>query len=149
MRTFENSINRYVLLDDGIVVVHEINPEIERSAELVNGTFDDLERLIEGEPRPILWDLRPVLRFTALEWRQLLDRLEDFVTTLAIVVGEDTPGARSLFPTLAHLPYLRVRMFEDETEALRWLRREMDPDAASPWTDPNGSGSTEGRTLPR
>lgn len=124
MRMAENSINRYVLRDDGILVAYELNPEIERTPELATETLDFLEDFLGGDPHPALWDVRPVLRFSATEWRQIVDRLEDLVSVLALVIDEQTPGAQSLFPVLRFLPDLQMRTFSNEEDALDWLRSQ-------------------------
>ncbi len=131
MKRVETATTRYELLDNGIVTALEINPELERSKELVAEALDALEELLDGRRFPGLWDPRPLIKVFPPGWRQLLDRLDDLVTALAVVVDEDTPGVKGLYPTLMQSQYVPVRLFFDEDEAMQWLAGHTDaPDGA-------------------
>ncbi|MDJ0954509.1 MAG: hypothetical protein QNJ81_12600 [Acidimicrobiia bacterium] len=127
MKTAETATARYVLRDDGIVTAVELNPELERTEELVAEALDTLEAIVDGVPRPGLWDPRPLVTAFPAGWSQLLDRLEDLVSALAILVDDETPGARGLFPALLDSPYVPVRIFREEQRALDWLAGYVDP----------------------
>ncbi len=126
MKTVETATTRFELRDDGIVTAVELDPELERSEELVAEALDTVVSLLDGVPRPGLWDPRPLARAFPPGWRLLLDRLEDIVTVLAILLDEDTPGSDGLFPTLVQSQFVPTRIFRDEEEALSWLRTYVD-----------------------
>ncbi len=124
MKTAETATTRYKLRDDGILTALEINPELQRTEEMVTEALDAAEILTGGEPCPSLWDPRPLIKAYPPGWIQLVNRLEKLVTSLAIVVDGATPGVQGLLPSLTQALLVPVRVFEDEAEALQWLRSQ-------------------------
>ena len=126
MRTLRSTVAEYTLYDDGVVVARAIHPEIPRTVDTASKSLDVLEELIEGRPRPILWDIRGAARLQPEAWQALIGRLETVATALAVMADEETPPLLGAFPEAIDSLLMPVGRFDDEEAALVWLRGQLD-----------------------
>ena len=121
VRSVSTDTTHFTLRSDGIVVGRATNPETPRTRENVSAALDELELLLEGEPRPGLWDPRLVKQFPPSAWSVLISRLEQSMMALAILVDVDTEKALGAFPEAIDAFLMPVRVFDDESDAIEWL----------------------------
>ena len=122
VRVVESSITRYTLREDGIVVALGIKPDVERTRETSIESLDALECLVDGTPRPVLWDPREVPRLQPEAWRTVVERAERVAVAIAILTDPATDRMLGVFPDTMDALLVPVRTFTDETAAVEWLR---------------------------
>lgn len=127
MKSMETETTRFTLTDDGILVGRAINPGTVRTAENIADALESLERFLDGQRRPGLWDPRTVRRFSAEAWLAMIGRLGKSLDALAILVDDRISGSIGAFPDAMDSMLMPVRVFQDETEAMDWLRQFLDP----------------------
>ena len=131
MKTVECSITRYTLRDDGIVAAIGTHPEIPRDLTTMTASLDCLAGLIDGTPRPILWDPRAVLRLFPEAWKAIIERIESLAVAVAILADDGTEEMLGPYPGAMNSLLLPVRTFTDEEQAIEWLRKFVDDEAAA------------------
>ncbi len=125
VRTVESEITRYTLRDDGIVVAVGLHPEIPRTLEKMTESLDAFAALIDGKPRPFLWDPRAVPRLLTEAWKEAIERINRLAVAVAIMTDENTDEMLGGYPDAVDF-LLPVRTFTDEDDALAWLRGFVD-----------------------
>lgn len=123
MKSVATPTTQFTLRDDGIVIAVDLNPELVRTHMNVAATFDALEQLIEGKPRPSLWVPRPVKAYPPEAWSVLIRRLDTSVSALAIVADEGARQAIGIFPAAIGSLLVPTRVFDNETDAVEWLQQ--------------------------
>lgn len=126
MESVSTATTQFTLRDDGIVFGIDINPDIPRTSPNVGAAFDALERLVDGKPRPGLWDPRPAKSFPPGAWKTLIRRLADSITAFAIVADERVQQSLGAFPSAMDSLLIPVRVFRDEAAAIEWLQQFVD-----------------------
>ncbi len=128
MKSIETATTLFTLTDDGILIGRAIKPETPRSAESTAAALDQLEFLLEGRRYPGLWDPRTVDRFPAEAWSMMISRLDKSLVALAILIDDTMPGSLGAFPEAISSILMPVQTFQDESEAMNWLRQFANPD---------------------
>ena len=123
MKSIETPTTLFILTDDGILIGRAINPETPRSAETTAAALGQLEVLLEGDRCPGLWDPRTIDRFPAEAWSMMISRLEKSLVALAILIDDTMAGSLGAFPDAIGSILMPVRTFQDEAEAMNWLRQ--------------------------
>ncbi|MDJ0954150.1 MAG: hypothetical protein QNJ81_10765 [Acidimicrobiia bacterium] len=126
MKTLRTAITEYTIRDDGIVIGRDINPETERTTQLVSDSFDRVRELTQGRRAPGLWDARSIPNFPLSVWTVFVDRIDKVVVALAILVGESGERAMGAFSEVLSSLLIPVRLFDDEAAAIEWLQQFLD-----------------------
>jgi hypothetical protein len=131
MRSIETATTHFTVTDGGILVGRAINLETPRTAQNTVDAFDRLDNLLGGRRLPGLWDPRTVDRFPPQAWRAMISRLEGSLLALAILADDETERAMGSFPATIDALMVPVRVFRDESEAMKWLQQFVDPDSST------------------
>lgn len=122
---------QFTLRDDGIVVGLHVNPDLVRTKKNVSAAYDVLEQLVEGKPRPGLWNLQLARAFPAEAWRTAIRRMDKSVSALAIVADETARQAMGAFPAAIDALLIPTRVVDNEAEAIEWLQQFLDRSESS------------------
>lgn len=102
-------------------IVHVRSTGTRSTSESVSHTFDAIQRLAGGTPRPVFFDARSWPGGETLAWITAIERLPEFFTAIAILVDEESRPALGHYPETIDRLVIPLRIFTDRTDALDFL----------------------------
>ncbi len=114
-----------VWMEGGIVVTRAKNRPSTR--ESVTELFDVVRDLVEGVPRPLLFDARVWPKGEPEAWTTAISNFEATCTAVAMLIDPGSPAETTGFPAVIDRLLIPFRIFTDEAEAVAFLRSKADP----------------------
>jgi hypothetical protein len=126
---------RMTLVDSGVVIVVETQPERRHTAQSMADDVVAFQRLTGNQKLPVLWDVRRMGRPTPEGWRELVSRLPDVVAAMAFLVDQESRTVPLTFPQVMNATLFPSRVFVDVDEAMAWAEQFVPDDFSSAHLD--------------
>ena len=95
---------------------------VESSDRTVRESMELLADLVAGTPAPILFDARNWPSGDAQSWARFIGQIESVCSAGAVLVDTENPPRLGKYPSLLDALLIPFRVFNDETEAMAFLR---------------------------
>ncbi len=117
------TIGSLVWMTDGIVVTQAKGVPSTRGS--VTELFDAVREVIDGTPRPLLFDARKWPRGDPEAWTTAISNFESTCTAIGMLIDPDSPAEVAGFPDVIDRLLIPFRIFTDEGEAVAFLRTHL------------------------
>ncbi len=122
MSTVASTVLHFTLRSDGIIFA-DSQAGVEPTSALLQEAEEACHQVRGDVRRPALWNIQQLTRPKPEAWLGFIQNAPKNLTAVAVVGDTEQVRLLGAFPSLINDLLLPLRMFDDEAEAVEWLRR--------------------------